>query len=163
MINAKYRNRLPQMNGKSILTDGGLETFLVFHLEIDLPCFAAINVLRMPYGEQIFRNYYKPYIEMARASDRGLILATPTWRASSDWEAEMGYSHVEMVQAHRHGAALMQSIRDAYETAASPFVISGDLGPRGDGYVPGNAMTRRKPKPTTVRRWNCWPTRPWTW
>ncbi len=141
MSNAKYRNRLPQLNGKTMLTDGGLETFLVFHLEIDLPFFAAINVMRMADGEQIFRSYYKPYIDMAHSSNRGLILATPTWRASSDWEAQMGFSHQEMVDTHHRSAALMAAIRDAHETAESPLVISGDMGPRGDGYVPTNAMT----------------------
>ncbi len=141
MPNAKYRNTLPQLSGKTMLTDGGLETFLVFHMDIDLPCFAAVNVLRMPDGDQIFRNYYKPYIELARASNLGLVLATPTWRASPDWEAEMGYSHAEMMDAHRRSAALMASIRDRYETLECPFVISGDLGPRGDGYIPGNAMS----------------------
>lgn len=141
MPKAKYRNSLPQLNGKTMLTDGGLETFLIFQLEIDLPCLAAINVLRMPDGEQIFRNYYKPYIDMALSSNRGLILATSTWRAHRDWEAVMGYTHQEMVEAHHRSAALMAAIRDAHETAESPLVISGDMGPRGDGYVPTNIMS----------------------
>ena len=141
MTTAKYRSRLPQLHGKAMLTDGGLETFLVFHLEIDLPCFAAIDLMRRADGEQILRNYYKPYVDMARSSNRGLILATPTWRASSDWEAEIGFSHQAMMDAHRRSAALMAAIRDEHETPESPFVISADMGPRGDGYVPGKVMT----------------------
>lgn len=141
MPNTKYRHCLPQLNGKAMLTDGGLETFLVFHLELDLPCFAAIHVMRMADGERIFRNYYQPYVDLALSSNRGLILATPTWRASSDWEAEIGFSHQEMMDAHRRSAALMAAIRAEHETPDSPFVISADLGPRGDGYVPSNVMT----------------------
>ena len=141
MPNAKYRNFLPQLNKKVMLTDGGLETFLVFELEIDLPCFAAIYLMCRPDGETILRNYYKPYIDLARSSNRGLILATPTWRASADWEAGIGLTHDEMMDAHRRAAALMATIRDEHETPESPFVISADLGPRGDGYVPSLVMT----------------------
>ncbi|MCA8928382.1 MAG: homocysteine S-methyltransferase family protein [Alphaproteobacteria bacterium] len=137
----KYRNRLPQLNGKSMLTDGGLETTLVFHQEMDIPCFAAITVLRLQCGERIIREYFRPYVDIALASGRGLILGTPTWRASSDWAQELGYTPREMEAAHHRSVALLAAIRDTHETPDSPFVISGDIGPRGDGYVPGALMT----------------------
>ena len=44
-MRAKYRERLPQLDGGLFLTDGGLETTLVFHEGWDLPCFAAFVLL----------------------------------------------------------------------------------------------------------------------
>ena len=144
MRTAKYRNHLPQLNGKVMLSDGGMETTLVFHQNIDLPYFSATHLLRMENGEQVIRDYFKPYIEIALASKRGLILGTPTWRASPDWAKAMNYTPAEMAETHRRAAALLASIRDAHETQSSPLLISGDIGPRGDGYVPGSKMTAQE-------------------
>jgi len=36
-----YRNQLPQVASDLFMTDGGLETTLIFHEGIDLPYFAA--------------------------------------------------------------------------------------------------------------------------
>jgi homocysteine S-methyltransferase len=141
MTTAKYRNRLPQLNGTVMLSDGGMETTMVFHNKIDLPFFSAAHLLRIENGEQIICDYFKPYIEIALASKRGLILGTPTWRASPDWAAAMNYTPAEMEETHRRAVALLAEIRNAHETRSSPFLISGDIGPRGDGYVPGAQMT----------------------
>jgi S-methylmethionine-dependent homocysteine/selenocysteine methylase len=42
---------------------------------------------------------------------------------------------------NRKAIAQLHDIRNEYETVQSPMVISGCLGPRGDGYVPSDAMT----------------------
>jgi S-methylmethionine-dependent homocysteine/selenocysteine methylase len=42
---AKYRVDLPQLSGDVFLTDGGLETTLIFHDGRDLPEFAAFVLL----------------------------------------------------------------------------------------------------------------------
>ena len=39
----KYRHNLPQLNGKTVLTAGGLKTVMVFQEGIDLPFFAAFR------------------------------------------------------------------------------------------------------------------------
>jgi S-methylmethionine-dependent homocysteine/selenocysteine methylase len=40
-----YRSRLPQLDREVFLTDGGIETTLIFHEGIDLPLFAACGLL----------------------------------------------------------------------------------------------------------------------
>jgi hypothetical protein len=45
-----YRERLPQLEGDLFLTDGGLETVLIFHEGIDLPLFAAFDLLKDEEG-----------------------------------------------------------------------------------------------------------------
>ncbi len=67
------RERLPQRSGdKLFVTDGGLETELVFHDGIDLPCFAAFPLLDNPDTRARLRRYYDGYLDIAREARRGL-------------------------------------------------------------------------------------------
>jgi S-methylmethionine-dependent homocysteine/selenocysteine methylase len=81
----KYREALPQLGNKLFLTDGGLETTLVFHDKIDLPCFAAFDLLKHEWGRERIRDYYRQYASIAVAQEVGFILESVTWRANRDW------------------------------------------------------------------------------
>jgi S-methylmethionine-dependent homocysteine/selenocysteine methylase len=140
----KYRQRLPQLDGGLFLTDGGIETVLIFHEKLELPYFAAFHLLRDASGRAALRKYYAPYAEIARKGGFGFILESPTWRASADWGDKLGYSEADMAKANRDSIALMQELRKELETERSPMVISGCVGPRGDGYVPGQVMSPRE-------------------
>ncbi|MGA7427118.1 MAG: homocysteine S-methyltransferase family protein [Rhodoplanes sp.] len=137
----KYRGRLPQLDGGLFLTDGGIETTLVFHEGLDLPYFAAFDLLRTPAGRQTLRRYFERYIAIAHAQDAGFVLESPTWRASADWGEKLGYSREALAAANRDAIALMGELRDAHEKPAMPMVISGCVGPRGDGYDPDSSMS----------------------
>lgn len=129
-----YRKRLPQLEDRLFLTDGGLETTLIFHEGIDLPAFAAFVLLDDDAGRDALRRYYARYAEIARADGMGLVLESATWRANPDWGARLGYDAVRLADANRKSIALLLEIRAAYETRRTPIVVSGALGPRGDGY-----------------------------
>jgi len=133
--------RLPQLESGLVLTDGGLETSLIFHEGLELPHFAAFVLLGTPDGRAALRRYYETYLEIARAQHRGFILESPTWRASADWAERLGISHAELAMLNRDAIRLMQELRDTYSPAVTPIVVSGCVGPRGDGYDPGEAMT----------------------
>ena len=133
-------NALPQMGEKLFLTDGGLETVLIFDRGIDLPHFAAFDLLKDDAGIEVIRDYYLPFIEIARSSNQGFVLDTPTWRASADWMTRLGHP-VDAVQYFNENAAqLMLGMKQRYETAETPIVVAGAVGPRGDGYAPSNQM-----------------------
>ena len=83
---------LPQVHGDTFLTDGGLETDLIFNRGIDLPEFAAFDLLEDAEGMAALRSYYEPYIELAREHGVGFVYETPTWRASPHWGEAIGYS-----------------------------------------------------------------------
>lgn len=136
----KYRNRLPQLAGGPILTDGGLETTLVFHNGIDLPFFAAFDLLKDEAGTETLRDYYRLHANIALKAGTGFILESPTWRASPDWGTKLGYSPNALDAANRVAIRLMHELRDELESERSPMVISGCIGPRGDGYDPGRVM-----------------------
>ena len=77
---------LPQTAGDRLyLTDGGLETTLVFHRGIDLPLFAAFPLLDSDDGRAALRDYFAPYLALAAERGTGFVLDTPTWRANADW------------------------------------------------------------------------------
>jgi homocysteine S-methyltransferase len=122
------------------LTDGGMETTLIFHYGIDLPEFAAFVLLADEDGRAAFRRYFEPYVEVGREHGVPLVLDTPTWRASPDWGAQLGYAPEAIDQASRDGAALLVELRDE-AGGEPPIVICGCIGPRGDAYATEATMT----------------------
>ena len=136
----KYRRRLPQLDGKLFLTDGGLETTLIFHEGWDLPIGEAFTLLETDRGRKALRAYFDRYVPMAVADGVGFVLESPTWRANPDWAAKIGYGRVELAAINAAAIDFMHEIRQAYEFERSPMPISGCVGPRGDGYDPGAPM-----------------------
>ena len=136
-----YRHHLPQLTDRLFLTDGGLETTLIFHHGIELPEFAAFHLLKDDTGTAILRRYFDLYAGLARRHGVGFVLESPTWRANPDWAAKIGYDARALAAANRKAIDLMIEVRSAWEQPGTPFVISGNIGPRGDGYVPGSRMT----------------------
>jgi homocysteine S-methyltransferase len=132
---------LPHHTDRLFLTDGGIETTLVFHEKIDLPCFAAFILLRRPDGRRMLERYYRTYLNLARRHGTGFVLESPTWRANPDWAEKLGYSAADLLEANRAALRLMQELRQEFEQPDTPHIISGCLGPRGDGYRPGALMT----------------------
>jgi S-methylmethionine-dependent homocysteine/selenocysteine methylase len=137
----KHRNRLPQLDGGLFVTDGGIETTLIFHEGLDLPAFAAFDLLKDEEGTKALRRYYEPYGELARERGAGLVLESPTWRASPRWAAEIGYSEQQLDELNRKAIALMEDLRDEYESQETPVVISGCVGPQDDGYNPAERLS----------------------
>ena len=141
---ARDRHKLPQLGGGLYLTDGGIETTLIFHEGLELPDFAAFHLLKTPTGEAALRKYFRRYAEIAKLFATGLVLESATWRANADWGARLGYTPEMLADANRRAIHLLEEIRDEYETERTRVVISGCLGPRGDGYVPDRAMSEQE-------------------
>ena len=141
---SKYRYALPQLTGGPFLTDGGIETTLIFHEGLELPHFAAFHLLRSPEGEAALYKYFRTYAEIAKRFGVGLILESATWRANADWGTRLGYTSEALADANRKAIHLLENVRNEYETDWMRVVISGCVGPRGDGYVPDSAMSERE-------------------
>lgn len=132
---------LPRPGQRLFLTDGGLETSLIFHHDIDLPEFASFVVFEDEEKTEVLRNYYRTYLDIAVNAGFGFILEGATWRASRDWGAKIGYDEVELADVNRRAVQLMLELRDEYASSNIPIVVSGNIGPRGDGYVAGAQMS----------------------
>jgi S-methylmethionine-dependent homocysteine/selenocysteine methylase len=138
---ARYRNALPQLKGDLFLTDGGIETTLIFLEGLELPDFAAFDLLKRPEGETALRKYFRTYAALAKKFGTGLILEAATWRANPDWAARLGYSREGLANANLRAIRLLEPIRDEFEDSRTQVVISGCVGPRGDGYNPAFQMS----------------------
>ncbi len=141
---AKYRQSLPQLRGDFFLTDGGIETTLIFLEGHLLPLFAAFDLAKTKEGEGALRKYFRTYATLAKRFQSCLLLETATWRASADWGDKLGYTRDTLAEANLHNVRLLEEIRDEFETPQTAIVISGCIGPRGDGYVPTDKMSEKQ-------------------
>lgn len=116
------------------LTDGGMETTFVFHDGIDLPEFAAYDLLLRGEGRDRLRLYYERYLEIARRNRLGFVLETPTWRANLDWGRRIGTEPNELADINRLAVEELSALRKLRENEETPILVSGCVGPRGDGY-----------------------------
>lgn len=145
-MDTRYRHALPQLDGNIFLTDGGIETTLIFHEGLDLPYFAAFDLMKTEAGRLALEKYFRTYAEIAHRRGVGFVLESATWRASQDWGDLLGYSADDMAEFNHEAIAMLHEIRGEFESPNSHFVISGCVGPRGDGYDPGVMMTEQEAK-----------------
>ena len=125
---------VPQPGGGQFVSDGGLETDLIFHYGLELPEFAAFPMVGSETGREVLAAYYGRYAAIARAAQIGLFLEAPTWRANPDWAAKLGYDSAALADANRESIALLKRLRASYDDIPA-VAVSGIIGPRGDGYV----------------------------
>ena len=137
----KYRADLPQLDGSKFLTDGGIETTMIFHEGLDLPHFAAFDLLKSKTSKEKLQKYFNEYCQIAVDNRVGFILEAVTWRASMDWAIQLGYTQSDLVKAIHESIELFLPIRNQHENEHTKIVFSGCVGPRGDGYVPGEMMS----------------------
>lgn len=126
----------PLLSRGPVVTDGGLETDLVFHQGVDLPEFAALPLVEDDAGASLLRRYYDGYADVARRAGRALLLESATWRANPDWAAKVGYDAQALDRVNRASIDLVARQRDAYADLVDVLLV-GAMGPRGDGYVAG--------------------------
>jgi S-methylmethionine-dependent homocysteine/selenocysteine methylase len=137
---AIYRDALPQLAENVFLTDTGLETTLIFHDGYELTHFAAFTMLGDEAGRRHLDRYYQEHAGVAARARTGFILEAATWRASSDWGDLLGYSRAALAEANRLAIERLVDLRPALDVEA-PVVVSGCIGPRGDGYDGTARMT----------------------
>ena len=137
-----HRAALPQLEGDLFLTEGGIETELIFQHGIELPYFAAFHLLDDSRHRERITSYFQPYIEIAQRFSAGFVIGSVTWRASEDWGRRLGYSKESLADANRSAIELCCAIRSASSDGGEQsMVVSACLGPRGDAYMPGSLMT----------------------
>ena len=120
----RYRNALPQLGSELFLTDGGIETTLIFHEGLELPYFSAFHLLRTADGEAALRKYFRTYAKIAQCFGTGLILESATWRANADWGSRLGYSLDALSDANRRAIHFLEEIRREYEADGTPVSLA---------------------------------------
>lgn len=141
---SRYRDALPQLDGVRLMTDGGIETTLVFHEGIDLPEFASFPLLDTDDGRRHLQKYYDTYLRLYHANHSPMLFDTVTWRANPDHGAKLGYSLDAIERVNRDAVEFAVGMRDEHEEAGVPLVISACVGPRRDGYEADGAITAQE-------------------
>ncbi|GAA1996666.1 homocysteine S-methyltransferase family protein [Nocardioides kribbensis] len=121
------------------VTDGGLETDLIFHHGVDLPGFAAFPLVDDERGRELLEHYYLGYADVARRVGAGLLLETPTWRAGAEWAASLGHDVHAAAGLNHRAVDLVQALRGRLTDLLAVRVV-GTIGPLGDGYVAGERL-----------------------
>ena len=149
---AKYRDQLPQLADEIFLDDGVMETVLTFVDGIELREFAAFVLLDDPNGTERLFEYFARHAKIAVERKTGFILDSPTWRASVDWGKKLGYSISDLERINLQSIELLVRVRERYENESSKFVISGTIGPQGDGYRPAQLLSEQEAEASTCGR-----------
>lgn len=129
---------LARMGDRLHLTDGGLETTMIFHEGLDLPQFASFTLLGHAKGRAALRRYYTGFLDQAAQLGLGFVIDTPTWRASEGWGEVMGLQPGEIDRINREAVAFVESVRDAH--GAGDAILCGTIGPHGDAYRPDSVL-----------------------
>lgn len=125
-------SELAQLDGSVFVTDGGIETDLIFHRGADIPEFASFVLHENAAGEAMLRDYFVDYFRVGADAGLGLVLETATWRASRDWGVKLGYDAGRLRSVNQRAAEFMLALCAA--ESAGTVVVSGCVGPRGDAY-----------------------------
>lgn len=132
---------LPQQQGQMFVTDGGIETHLIFNQGQDLPEMSAYLLNMSEAGRETMRDYYRDYISIAQKSGQGFLFDTNTWRANPDWGQRVGFDSISLRTANLRAVELCQEMQAEFAAAGVPSIISGVLGPRRDAWQYDARMT----------------------
>ncbi len=122
---------------KFYLSDGGLETWLLFTKKIALREFAAFELHRSPQAEAVLWEYFRPYIDLAIEVEAGFVFTACTWRAQPQWGAKLGYSQSEILDLNERA---VRSLEQFVEREWSPHrprswaMVQACVGSRDDAY-----------------------------
>ncbi|WP_242456372.1 homocysteine S-methyltransferase family protein [Mycolicibacterium sp. P1-18] len=141
------RQPLPQLAGDQMfVTDGGLETDLMFHHGLELPCFAAFPLVADPDSREVLRRYYAGYLDVARRHGTGFVVEAPTWRANPDWAAQLGISVDRLDALNRQAIELAEEVRATAAADGITAVVSGCVGPRERTMTAAEAQDYHAPQ-----------------
>lgn len=130
--------------GAFILTDGGIETRIMFETDVPLPPHVqAAALVADPTGGPVLRRIYESYVDVARSFGLPVIIGTPTFRASLNFALRAGLGGADVVRRLNSDAAAMhREIRD--HSNHRPVFVAGVIGPSGDAYLPEESLSARQ-------------------
>ncbi|HEY5738403.1 MAG TPA: homocysteine S-methyltransferase family protein [Gammaproteobacteria bacterium] len=131
----------PRLDNKFYLTEAGVETEVMYKWGLELPEFAMFPLLDDPEADEVIRNMYRRYFEVAAEHQTGLLLNGHDYRASPDWAAKLGYDADGLRQMQHRVIRFLDEMRAEYADRVSDVYIAACLGPRGDAYGTGGEIT----------------------
>jgi homocysteine S-methyltransferase len=140
----RYRSDLPQLGGGIYLTDGGINTDLIFNHGIEIPGFATHILLADPAGRKAVADYFRPYLALAGEVGAGFILNGQTWRAHATWASDLDSNAQELRRANENSIAFVARLRNQFTANQQPIVLNGIISPCSDSYSPASEITAQE-------------------
>lgn len=126
--------RLPHQTDRLYLTDGGIETWLMYKQGFELPHFCDFQFLADARGREALRKYYREFASIAKQRGTGYVFCSLTYRASRDWGQLIGFSAGALAEMNHEAIAFYRQIADEAGLDPEHTLYSGCIGPRGDAY-----------------------------
>lgn len=125
---------LPTKSGLLYLTEGGVETEVMYKHGFELPEFAMFPLLDQPAAVAMLRALYERVMDTAAAHGFGVMLTGFDYRASPDWGAKLGYSAAGLREMQHRTIDFLREVSAPYSADVPHILIAGCVGPRGDAY-----------------------------
>ena len=134
----------PRLENKFYLTEGGSETEIMYKWGFELPEFAMYPLLDNPQADEILRNMFRSYFEVAAVHNTGMLLNGHDYRASPDWGEKLGYSAEGLREMQRRTIGFLDDMRAEFADRVSDVYIAACIGPRGDAYGTGGEISAQE-------------------
>jgi S-methylmethionine-dependent homocysteine/selenocysteine methylase len=113
------------------LTDGGIETRIIYEFKYSIDDFESFELLEDESGRDILRQIYQSYAYVGVRCGLPIQLGTPTWRASRKWTNDV---------VRVNAAAVELVCEVARHASGARIIVAGVIGPASDGYAHGEAL-----------------------
>lgn len=138
-----FPRRFPaQVPGRRYLTEGGIETEIMYKWGHDLPQFAMYPLLDNPAAMADMRTMYRGFLDAAAKNGMCALMGGLDYRASPDWGTLLGYSPAGLAEANLASVAFLRELATEYADDIDTILIQGFVGPRGDAYERNVVMSR---------------------
>ena len=128
-------------SGQFWLTEPGLETEIMYRDGYELPEFSMQPLLDQPQAIDAIRKMIEDTLSVAANNGAGAMIGAFDYRASPDWGAKLGYSPQELEDRTKAGLRLLRDWAAPFEDRLGGLYIFSYIGPRGDAYGTGGAIT----------------------
>jgi len=134
----------PQREGQLFLTEGGVETELMYKWGFELPHFATYPLFDNPNAMSAIRGIFHRYLDVAAKYGLSTLVSGLDYRASPDWGALLGYSPAALADATLQSVEFTRELIQEYADDIPQGLVVGTLGPRGDAYQLNNTITKNE-------------------
>lgn len=130
-----------QKPGTIYLTEGGIETEMMYKWGFELPQFAMFPLLKNPVAVAAMQGMYRRFLDVAAKYKTSVLMGGLDYRASPDWGSLLGYSSADLAEANHQSIDFLRDLAREYENDIPAILIQGFVGPRGDAYNLNHQIT----------------------
>lgn len=129
-----------QQPGKFFVTEGGIETEIMYKWGFEIPHFAMFPLLEKKDSATAIQEMYKRYLDVVAKYGHSALIGGFDYRASPDWGLKLGYSRQALEEANLGAIEFLRNVASEYSEIPDKRFV-GYVGPRGDAYLNNRKMT----------------------